>query len=763
MAASRVGTKLGRHLITGVLGEGGMGVVYDAEDTLLQRKVAIKLLPEAVASDSHALRRFLQEAQSAARLSHSNVVGIFEIGAQDGVHFIVLERVAGQSTAELLKSHGPFHWAEATRIIADACRGLAAAHAAGLIHRDLKPANVMRSSDGAIKLTDFGLARLTDTVGESITAAGQVMGTPAYMSPEQCQGETVDARCDIYSLGATYFTLLTGQTPFGDATSAPKIMFAHCYQPVPDPREIDPVIPEQCASIVRRAMAKNPDDRYQTAEEMLADLETVLGASAVGLAAMMKPNPSGPGSPLRPSALQARQSSPVPVARPRRAWPWIAAAAFVVIAAAVGAVALSRRAGSDSGQVRSATPVGAVAPSAAAPVTTTPIRVGILHSLSGTMAQSETPVIDGALLAIDEINKQGGILGRPIEPVIADGMSDTPTFVAEAERLITSERVCTIFGCWTSADRKAVRPVVEKHENLLIYPVQYEGLEESPNIVYTGATPNQQIIPAIKWSFTDLGRRYFLVGSDYVFPRVANEIIRDQVAALGGEIVGERYLPLGSTEVADVIREITEIQPAVILNTINGDSNVAFFRALRAAGITPSKIPTITFSIPEHQLRVLGPRNMAGDFAAWNYFQGIDRPQNHEFISLFQAKYGPQRITSDPIEAAYFGVHLWAQAVAACGSDDPRAIRQAIKGEHYAAPEGDVQIDTENQHTWKTARIGQITDDGRIQVLWSSERALRPAPYPPFRTQAQWDTLLKNLYNRWGGHWANPDRASIVP
>lgn len=267
-----------------------------------------------------------------------------------------------------------------------------------------------------------------------------------------------------------------------------------------------------------------------------------------------------------------------------------------------------------------------------------PIKVGVLHSLTGTMAISATSVCDATLLAIEELNAAGGVLGRRIEPVVADGKSDWPTFASEAERLITREHVAVVFGCWTSAGRKTVKPIFEKHDHLLFYPVQYEGLEQSPNIIYTGAAPNQQILPAVKWSFDHLGRRFFLVGSDYVFPRTANAIIKAQVTALGGEIVGEEYLRLGSSEAAAVVQKIVQARPTVILNTINGDSNVAFFAALRGAGITPARIPTVSFSLAEGELRHMDARTMAGDYAAWNYFQSVDSPENRRFVEAFRAR-----------------------------------------------------------------------------------------------------------------------------
>ncbi|MEL6546690.1 MAG: urea ABC transporter substrate-binding protein, partial [Myxococcota bacterium] len=312
------------------------------------------------------------------------------------------------------------------------------------------------------------------------------------------------------------------------------------------------------------------------------------------------------------------------------------------------------------------------------PVANAPIKVGILHSLSGTMAISEKPVVDATLLAIEEVNEKGGVNGRKLEAVIADGKSDWPTFAKEAQRLISEENVSVIFGCWTSASRKTVKPVFERLDHLLFYPVQYEGLEQSPNIVYTGAAPNQQIIPAVKWSFDNLGKKFFLVGSDYVFPRTANAIIRDQLAALGGEIVGEEYLLLGSKDVQSVVDAVVAAKPDVILNTINGDSNVAFYKALRKAGVSPKDVPSMSFSIAEPELQSMNVSSMIGEYTAWNYFQSAKGDANASFVRKFKEKYGADRVTSDPLEAAYFGVHLWAQAAGAAKSPAPADVRRAI-------------------------------------------------------------------------------------
>ena len=383
-----------------------------------------------------------------------------------------------------------------------------------------------------------------------------------------------------------------------------------------------------------------------------------------------------------------------------------------------------------------------------------PIVVGVLHSLTGSMAASETPVVDGVLLAIEELNEAGGVLGRPVEPVVVDGRSDAETFAREAERLIARERVVTVFGCWTSASRKTVKPVFERHDHLLVYPVQYEGLEQSPNIVYTGAAPNQQIIPAIKWSFDHLGQRFFLVGSDYVFPRTANAIIRDQVTAMGGAVVGEEYLPLGSQNVGAVVAAIETARPQVILNTINGDTNVAFFRALPRRGHHAGRRPDDVVQLRRARAApAAGPGDGGRLRDARTTSRASTGEQNRRFVERFRRRYGADRVTSDPIEAGYFGVHLWAQAVEDAGVAEVGAIRKAIKRQSYDAPGGVVYVEPENQHTWKVVRIGKIREDGQFDVVWTSEKPIRPVPYPIYRSREEWTAFLDGLYRGWGGAW----------
>ncbi|MEB3310618.1 MAG: urea ABC transporter substrate-binding protein [Snowella sp.] len=362
------------------------------------------------------------------------------------------------------------------------------------------------------------------------------------------------------------------------------------------------------------------------------------------------------------------------------------------------------------------------------------IKVGILHSLSGTMAISETTVVDAELMAIEEINAAGGVLGKKIEPIKEDGASDWPTFAEKATKLIDQDKVVAIFGCWTSASRKAVLPVFESKNHMLWYPVQYEGQECSKNVFYTGAAPNQQIEPAVNWLLENKGKEFFLVGSDYVFPRTANTIIKEQLKAKGGKTVGEDYLPLGNTEVTPIITKIKQALPngGVIFNTLNGDSNVAFFKQIQSAGLKPDKYPVLSVSIAEEEVQQIGVDYLLGQYAAWNYFQTVDTPANKKFVEAFKAKYGADRVTNDPAEAAYIAVYLWKKAVEKAGTaDDLDKVRLAAIGQEMDAPEGMVKM-TPNHHISKTVRIGQVNKDGLFDIVWATDGPVNPIPWNQF-------------------------------
>ncbi|MBD2462523.1 urea ABC transporter substrate-binding protein [Oscillatoria sp. FACHB-1407] len=365
------------------------------------------------------------------------------------------------------------------------------------------------------------------------------------------------------------------------------------------------------------------------------------------------------------------------------------------------------------------------------------IKVGILHSLSGTMAISEKSVVDSTKLAIKQINDAGGILGKQIEAIEEDGASDWPTFAEKATKLIDEDQVVVVFGCWTSASRKAVLPVFESKNHMLYYPVQYEGQECSKNIFYTGAAPNQQIEPSVDWLLENKGTDFYLVGSDYVFPRTANTIIKAQLEAKGGTTVGEDYLPLGNTEVAPIIAKIRSALPngGVIYNTLNGDSNVAFFKQMQGAGLTPDKYPVMSVSIAEEEVQAIGKEYLLGHFAAWNYFMTVDTPENTAYVEAFKAEYGDTRVTNDPMEAAYISVNIWKQAVEKAGTEgtpsDLEAVRAAAYGQQFAAPEGPVTMNP-NHHISKTVRIGEVRDDGLFEIVFETDGPVDPVPWNQF-------------------------------
>jgi urea transport system substrate-binding protein len=372
---------------------------------------------------------------------------------------------------------------------------------------------------------------------------------------------------------------------------------------------------------------------------------------------------------------------------------------------------------------------GTTAPGAAVAATGDTIKVGVLHSLSGTMSISEVSVRDATLLAIDEINAAGGVLGKKLQPVVEDGASDWPTFAEKASKLIQQDKVAVVFGCWTSASRKAVLPVFERLNGLLFYPVQYEGLEQSPNIFYTGAEPTEQIVPAVDYLLKQGKKKIYLLGSDYVFPRTANKIIKAQLGANGGTVAGEEYTPLGATEFSTIISKIQAAKPDAIFNTLNGDSNVAFFKQFKDAGFTADKLPVLSVSVAEEEVRGIGADNIAGHLVAWNYFQTTNTPENKKFVAAYKAKYGANRVTDDPIEAGYFGVYLWKLAVEKAGSTDVAKVKAAAGGVEYNAPEGKVKIDGATQHTWKIVRIGKVRPDGLIDQVSSSGTAVQPDPF----------------------------------
>jgi urea transport system substrate-binding protein len=358
------------------------------------------------------------------------------------------------------------------------------------------------------------------------------------------------------------------------------------------------------------------------------------------------------------------------------------------------------------------------------------VKVGVLHSLTGTMAISEVTVKNATLLAIDQINAGGGVLGKKIEPVIEDGASDPSMFAQKAQKLIQQDEVVTVFGGWTSASRKAMLPVFERFKGLLWYPVQFEGNECSPDIMYSGAQPNQQILPALEWAEQKGYKSIFLLGSDYVFPRTANLILKKHIEHDSGTVAGEEYVPLGGTDFSAVINKIKVAKPQIIFNTLNGDSNVSFFKQMAAAGLPSSKLPVMSFSIAEQEAKSIGPSLLEGSYAAWNYFQSIPDPENKKFVTAYQAKY-PGSPVDDPMAHGYLDVYAWAAAVKKAGTFDVDKVRRAATTAAYTDVAMGQTKFASDQSLVQTAYVGQLMPSGQFKILWQSKGPIAPVPYDP--------------------------------
>jgi urea transport system substrate-binding protein len=365
-------------------------------------------------------------------------------------------------------------------------------------------------------------------------------------------------------------------------------------------------------------------------------------------------------------------------------------------------------------------------------VTDTEVTVGILHSVTGTMAISETGSVQAEKLAIDQINAMGGVLGRKIKFIQEDGASDWPTFAEKAKKLLVNDKVAAIMGCWTSASRKAVLPVMEQYNGMLYYPTFYEGLEQSKNVIYTGQEATQQILAGLDWvSKTKNGKSYYLIGSDYIWPRTSMKIARKHIEGkLGGKVAGEEYFPLGHTQFNSVINKIKLTKPDVIYAAVVGGSNVAFYKQLKAAGIDLSKQTMLTISVTEDEIDGIGGENIAGAYACMKYFQSLDNPNNKEFVAAFKKMWGEKTVIGDVTQAAYLGPWLWKMTVEKAGSFDIDKIAAASAGiEFTKAPEGYVKIHP-NHHLWSKARVGQAQLDGQFKVVYETPELIEPDPFP---------------------------------
>ncbi|MDO9623435.1 MAG: urea ABC transporter substrate-binding protein [Pseudomonas sp.] len=376
------------------------------------------------------------------------------------------------------------------------------------------------------------------------------------------------------------------------------------------------------------------------------------------------------------------------------------------------------------------------------------IKVGILHSLSGTMAISETSLKDMALMTIDEINAKGGVLGKQLEAVVVDPASNWPLFAERGRQLLTQDKVDVTFGCWTSVSRKSVLPVYEELNGLLFYPVQYEGEEMSPNVFYTGAAPNQQAIPAVEYLMSEDGgaaKRYFLLGTDYVYPRTTNKILRAFLHSKGvaDKDIEEVYTPFGHSDYQTIVANIKKFSAGgktAVISTVNGDSNVPFYKELANQGLEATDVPVVAFSVGEEELRGIDTKPLVGHLAAWNYFQSVENPVNTEFVNKWKAyakaKNLPgadKAVTNDPMEATYVGIHMWAQAVEKAGTTEVDKVRDALAGQTFAAPSGyTLTMDATNHHLHKPVMIGEIQEDGQFSVVWETSSPIRAQPWSPY-------------------------------
>lgn len=378
-----------------------------------------------------------------------------------------------------------------------------------------------------------------------------------------------------------------------------------------------------------------------------------------------------------------------------------------------------------------------------------PIKVGILHSLSGTMAISETALKETALMTIDEINRAGGVMGRKLVPVVVDPASNWPLFAERARQLLTQDKVAVVFGCWTSVSRKSVLPVFKELNGLLFYPVQYEGEELEKNVFYTGAAPNQQAIPAVEYLMSRDGgsaRRFVLLGTDYVYPRTTNRILRAFLRSKGvaDADIMEEYTPFGHSDYQTIIAKIRrfagEGKKTCVVSTINGDSNVPFYKELGNAGLKATDVPVVAFSVGEEELRGVDTKPLVGHLAAWNYFQSIKNPTNDKFIKMYRDWARKNRlpnaatvVTNDPMEATYIGIHMWKQAVEKAKTTDVDKVIAAMGGQTFRAPSGFVvKMDEKNHHLHKPVFIGEVKADGQFNVVWKTKGPIRAQPWSPF-------------------------------
>jgi urea transport system substrate-binding protein len=385
-----------------------------------------------------------------------------------------------------------------------------------------------------------------------------------------------------------------------------------------------------------------------------------------------------------------------------------------------------------------------------------PLEIAIILPLSGQNEAIGAELKDAYRLAVDEINAAGGIKGRRIDAQILDTQSSSPVARAGVERVLEEENVVAFFGCRTSSCRRAVLPAIQAARHLLIFPGDYEGMEFPSHAFYTGSPPNQLIVPALEWAFGAIGHKFFVVGVDDVYPRVAAEVIARELEALNGELVGTSFVPPGTEDMAEAAEAIKRAAPDVVLSLSSGSTTPGLVHAMRAAGLSPYKIPTVHMWMGDDDIRDVGAKELAGDYLAGSYFSSLDSDANRQFRHAYRTRYGKNRQFGSPEESAYVSVKMWAAAVERAGSASPRRVVRALRGLHYEAPSGPVHLDRSNHHLWRIIRVGRIDKGGRVALVWESDSPLEPLSYPISGTQEEWDELLLKLNRKWRGDWAAP-------
>jgi len=374
-----------------------------------------------------------------------------------------------------------------------------------------------------------------------------------------------------------------------------------------------------------------------------------------------------------------------------------------------------------------------------------PIRVGVVHSLTGPLAVSERPIVDAYRLAAEQINAEGGLLGRPLVLDVRDGASRPEVFASETDSLLRDPRVAVVVGGWSGEARRAMLPVLERHDGLLLYPAPFQGLARSPHVVHLGATPNQELGPALDWAIDRGAKRFLLIGSEGLSSRATNRIAQDMIQLRGVTLVGEEYASSDGRDLRQLAERVVRAGPDCIVSTVQGEENAAVMRALRDAGVDPSNMTIISLSLTEPAIRAMGADLFTGCMLVGGYFRSVDLPSNRRFLGAMRERLGPDAAVGDAMCTAYLGLRLWASAVRDAGRVEPRAVHRAMRGRHTEGPGGPFIIDPSSHHAWRTVHLGRVRTDGEIDLVWDSGTPVAPVPFPMWRSERQWKSMLNEV------------------